>query len=287
MTARPVLAATDGSPQSLAAVRWAAQEAVRRGAALRLVHVWPQPVGVYLEQLQAEGAALLADVQQQVVAEHPELEVDTVLLGASPVPGLVDAAADGQLLVLGSRGLGGFTGLLMGSVSLTVAGRSPIPVVVLRPGGQDVDGTPTSAKGDVVVGVGAGDAAEEVLEFAFSRAAERGARVIAVYGWDVPAVWAGPGAIATPFDSGLLRSAAEQHLAEALDPWRQKYPQVPVEARAEVGGAAKALVDASGDADIVVIGRRIRRHAAGGHLGAVAHAALHHAQAPVAVVPHA
>jgi nucleotide-binding universal stress UspA family protein len=287
MTARPVLAATDGSPHSLAAVRWAAQEAVRRGAALRLVHVWPQPVGIYLERLQAEGAALLARVQEQVVAEHPDLEVDTLLLGASPVEGLVDAAADGQLLVLGSRGLGGFTGLLMGSVSLTVAGRSPIPVVVLRPGRQDPDESPATGRGDVVVGVSAGEVADEVVEFAFSRAAERGVGVIAVHGWDVPAVWAGPGAIATPFDSGLLRSAAEQHLAEALNPWREKYPQVPVEARTEVGGAAKALVDASGAAELVVIGRRIRRHAAGGHLGAAAHAALHHAQAPVAVVPHA
>jgi hypothetical protein len=90
MTVRPALAATDASPLSLDAVRWAAEEAVRRGAALRRVHVWPQPVGIYLEQLQAEGARVLARVQEEIAGQYPELEVDTLLLGALPVDGLVE-----------------------------------------------------------------------------------------------------------------------------------------------------------------------------------------------------
>jgi nucleotide-binding universal stress UspA family protein len=175
----------------------------------------------------------------------------------------------------------------MGSVSLAVVGRSPIPVVVVRPGQQDPDETPAARQGDVVVGVSGGEVADEVMEFAFSRALRRGARLVAVHGWDVPAVWAEPGTIVAPFDSDALQSAAEQHLAEALGAWREKYPQVPVVARTEVGGAAKTLVGASDEAELVVIGRRMRRHAAGGHLGAAAHTVLHHAHAPVAVVLHA
>jgi nucleotide-binding universal stress UspA family protein len=286
MTVRPVLAATDGSPMSLAAVHWAAEEAVRRGAELRLVHVWPQPVGVHLEQLQAEGAAVLAKVQEEVVGRHPELRVDTVLLGASTVEGLLDAATDGDLLVLGSRGLGGFTGLLVGSVSLAVAARSPIPVVVLRPapeGGQDGDADEVR---DVVVGIGPGETADEVLEFAFSRAEERGARVVAVHAWNLPAMWATAGTVVPPIDSAVLASAVRKHLVETVRPWQDKYPQVPVVVRTDGAGAAKALVDASDRANVVVIGRRIRKHAVGGHLGFAAHAALHHAHAPVVVVPH-
>ncbi|WP_042364518.1 universal stress protein [Streptacidiphilus neutrinimicus] len=286
MTARPVLAATDGSPQSLAAVHWAAEEAVRRGTALRLVHVWPRPVGIYLEQLQNEGAELLTHVTHEVAGRYPELEVESVLLGATPVEGLLEAAADGELLVLGSRGLGGFTGLLVGSVSLALAGRSPVPVVVLRPDTAVAEDRAPGRATDVVVGVGDGASADEVLGFAFSRAQERGARVVAVHGWDVPALWAPPGTMVIPIDSATMESAAREQSAQALSPWQAKYPQVPVVAGTEVGGGAKALVDASDGAELVVIGRRIRKHATGAHLGLTAHAVLHHAHAPVAVVPH-
>jgi nucleotide-binding universal stress UspA family protein len=290
MTARPVLAATDGSPISLAAVHWAAEEAVRRGTTLRLVHVWPQPVGIYLEQLQAEGARLLARVQEDIAGRYPGLPVDSALLGAAAVDGLVEAAADGDLLVLGTRGVGGFKGLLVGSVSLAVAGRSPIPVVVLRPGlhgaAADAEVGDADRAGDVVVGVAAGDTADEVLEFAFSRADQHGSRLVAVHAWNLPAMWATPGTIVPPIDSGVLESAARKHLVETLRPWQEKYPQVQVVVRTDGAGPAKALVDASDGAELLVIGRRIRKHTAGGHLGFAAHAALHHAHAPVAVVPH-
>jgi nucleotide-binding universal stress UspA family protein len=286
MDARAVLAATDGSPLSLAAVNWAAEEAVRRGTVLRLVHVWPQPVGIYLEQLQAEGSALLAKVEADVAQQHPRLTVETLLLGTSTVEGLLEAARDADLLVLGTRGLGGFPALLLGSVSLAVAGSSPIPAVVLRTDLQDGQPIPAHRPGDVVVGVGDGESAEEVLQFAFSRAAELGKRVVAVHGWDVPTIWASPGALVAPFDSGVLQRAAEEHLELVLGPWRQKHPQVVVEARTVIGGGARALVDASGEAELVMIGRRMRRHAAGAHLGPIGHAVMHHAHAPVAVIPH-
>jgi nucleotide-binding universal stress UspA family protein len=288
MTARPVLAGTDGSPISLAAVHWAAEEALRRGTALRLVHVWPQPVGIHLEQLQAEGAALLTQVREQVAGRYPALEVETALVGASPVEGLLDAAADGELLVLGTRGLGGFTGLVVGSVSLAAAARSPIPVVVLRPGPVSPQNRAADHARDIVVGVGAGGAADEVLDFAFSRAQEHGARVIAVHAWGMPVIWAPPGMILAPGDATTteLESAAQAYLTLALSPWRAKYPQVKVVSRTSTGGAAKALVDAPEGAELVVVGHRIRKHSAGGHLGFAAHAVLHHAHAPVAVVPH-
>ncbi|WP_344339012.1 universal stress protein, partial [Kitasatospora putterlickiae] len=133
-----VLAGVDGSPESTAAAHWAAEEALRRGAPLRLLHAWPwltdgRASFADPEDRPVAAQRMLAAAAEDVQTRYPDLTVHTDVVLDAAVDGMVAAAQDAALLVLGSRGLGGFTGLLLGSVSMAVAGRASVPVVVVRP----------------------------------------------------------------------------------------------------------------------------------------------------------
>ncbi|MFD8753880.1 universal stress protein [Kitasatospora sp. NPDC059577] len=280
-----VLAGVDGSPQSAAAAHWAAEEAVRRGGTLRLVHAWPwltDGVSTFAEPDDLPDAVqrTLAEAAEDIRGRHPELDVRTDAVLDAPVDGLVAAAADAGLLVLGSRGRGGFTGLLLGSVSRSVAGRSAVPVVVVRDTGESAPGT-----AEVVVGVDAHDPEEEVLDFAFHEAVLRGARLRAVHGWELPPLFGYAGGAVPAGEIGQLEALETKLLSLALAGPREQYPGVDVVEEVRLG-EARALVEASAGASLVVIGRRRRPIDVGPRLGRVAHAVLHHAGAPVAVVPH-
>ncbi|MER7580152.1 universal stress protein [Kitasatospora sp. NPDC097691] len=281
-----VLAGVDGSPQSTAAVHWAAEEAVRRGAALRLVHAWPwltDGVSSFAEpdDLPDVVRRTLAEAAEDVRGRHPELALQTDAVLDAPVDGLVAAAAEAELLVLGSRGRGGFSGLLLGSVGMAVAGRSGVPVVVVRDAHEGARDT-----GEVVVGVDAHGAEEEVLDFAFRAAALRGARLRAVHGWELPPLFGYAGGAVPAGEIEQLEALEAKLLALALAGPRERYPDVEVVEDVRLG-EARALVETSAGASLVVVGRRNRPVDFGPRLGRVAHAVLHHAQAPVAVVPHA
>ncbi|MEV7599821.1 universal stress protein [Kitasatospora sp. NPDC089797] len=278
-----VVAGIDGSAASTAAARWAAEEAVRRGASLRLVHAWPwltDGVSSFAEpdDLPAAAQRTLAEAADGIRADHPDLAVQTDAVLDAPVDGLVAAAADADLLVLGSRGHGGFAGLLLGSVSMAVAGRSPVPVVVVREAGS-----PGAA--EVVVGVDAHAPEEEVLAFAFREAALRGARLRAVHGWDLPPLFGYAGGAVPAAEVDQLEALEAKLLSLALAGQRERHPGVAVVEDVRLG-AARGLVESSAGAALVVVGRRGRAVEFGPRLGRVAHAALHHAEAPVAVVPH-
>ncbi|MFD0402383.1 universal stress protein [Kitasatospora sp. NPDC127121] len=283
-----VLAGVDGSPESTTAALWAADEAVLRGTPLRLVHVWPwltDGVATFAEpdDLPAAAQRVLASAADAIRERHPDLAVHTDAVLDAPVDGLVAAAADAALLVLGSRGLGGFTGLLLGSVGMAAAARSAVPVVVVRePGAPDGagDGVP-----EVLVGVDAHAPEEEVLAFAFQEAALRGARVRAVHGWDLPPVFGYAGGAVPPTEIAQLEVLEAKLLSLALAGQRERHPDTAVIEDVRLG-AARGLVEASAGAALLVVGRRHRSLDFGPRLGRVAHAALHHAQSPVAVIPH-
>ncbi|TQF07284.1 universal stress protein [Kitasatospora acidiphila] len=188
------------------------------------------------------------------------------------------------MLVIGSRGLGGLTGLLVGSVALRAAAHAACPVVLVR-AGTDGDG---GVQSDVVVGVDSTRPCAEVLAFAFEQAAERGAKLRALESRNLPTgryVTAAP--VDPPEITDALAAEALVRLQDALAPWREKFPEVRVEAGVTGWPAGRALVEASRSASLVVVGRRtpkIRPAVPG--LGAVAHTVLHHTHSPVAVVPH-
>ncbi|RKE05067.1 universal stress protein [Streptomyces sp. TLI_171] len=284
-----ILAGTDGSAESAAAARWAADQAVRRGRALRLVHAWTWGDDGHADptrpaEVRNLTGRMLTDAAQQVRSTHPGLEVHADLLtDDEPVTALLAAAAEAELLVLGSLGLGGFEGLLVGSVGLAVAARCEVPVALVRAPQPRQDGARDTA--EVVVGVDTRAPADEVLDFAFREAAARGAVLRAVHGWTPPPVWGYAGRVAPQVESEQFRVLEAGLLGQALGGWRDEYPHVPVVEDNRIGSGGGAVVEASGGAALVVVGRH-GRHRLGARLGPVAHAVIHHAASPVAVVPH-
>ncbi|MFH8754312.1 universal stress protein [Streptomyces atroolivaceus] len=274
----------DGTEHASAATDWAAEEAERRGSALRLLHAWAwRPTDMaYVGDRAAEERwirNMLDEVRSRVARQHPALDITTELLVDDPAPALLAEAARADMLVLGSRGYGTLTGYLIGSVSMKVLRDSAGPVVMV---GKPHSGTPQQAQ-EVVVGVEPGQTGDVVLEFAFSAAAERGATLRAVHAWSDPTALAwSPGSLYLVDEANGLERMV---LAETLKPWRDKYPQVEVVEHFEIGSASAVLLSNSVRACLVVVGRR--SHEAGlRRLGPVTHAVLHHAPAPVAVVPH-
>jgi nucleotide-binding universal stress UspA family protein len=188
-------------------------------------------------------------------------------VAGAPAEVLTDAAQDASLVVLGSRGAGGFSALILGSVTRYVATHAPAPVVVARE-------EATSAEREIVVGVRDPAQSEAALGFGFEEAALRQARLLAVHAWSSPV----PGHTEAPAEE-------TSRLESAVAAWREKFPEV--EARWEMVHAhpGRVLAGSSARADLVVLGR----HATGGSLSrgvrSVTHAVLGHAHGPVASVP--
>ncbi|MFI8193660.1 universal stress protein [Streptomyces sp. NPDC085946] len=294
---RTVTVGLDGSPESRAAAEWAAREARLRGLPLRLLHV-REPVA-QAPLLGAEAQRHWSERVPREAAEglrlrHPGLDVLTEQRGGRPADVLAEAAGDGDLLVLGSRGLGGLGGFLVGSVGLAVVARTEQPVVLVRAGEQAADehepdpvGIPSAATRyrPVLLGLDADRPADATLRFAFEEAARRDTGLRVVHGWNLPPYYV-HGLPADPrLHDGIARERAAA-LAGILDPWRRKFPDVEVAEESFGGSPSVRLVEASGEASLVVVGRRIRRSAFGTRIGSVAHAVLHHSTAPVAVVAH-
>ncbi|MFK0117809.1 universal stress protein [Streptomyces sp. NPDC090994] len=299
MSTLPVVAATDGSDDSLRALDWARDAARRRDAPLRVVHVRQ-----YAAWAQAEVMAVVPppdpdddpvlDAARARLREEQDGGPAVEYVGADGVPAaaLPELGAEAQLLVLGSRGRGGFTSLLLGSSSLAAARDAECPVVVVPRPGREVHGTAPAGPGPrVVVGLHVDSPDEATLAFAFAEAALRDARlqVVAAYPWPVQSWMTAPGQAVAPVIDEVAVASETRVLADGLlAPHRGRHPGVRAETHAVPGDAAGNLVAASADADLVVVGRHRRRLLAPARMmGSVAHAVLLHAAAPVAVVPPA
>ncbi|WAZ19488.1 universal stress protein [Streptomyces cinnabarinus] len=298
---RTVVAGLDGSPESRAAAEWAAREAKLLGLPLKIVQVW-EPVPAHLAQAPLLGTETHQHWSERIPREtaeglrlrHPGVEVTTAQLHGTPAEALTKAAEDAELIVLGSRGMSGIGGFMVGSVGLSVVAHTARPVVLVRAGEQAADehvadpaGIPSAATPyrPVLLGLDAAHPDDAVLEFAFEAAARRGTGLRVLYGWNLPPYYV----YGLTADAELHDEIAGQHaveLARALRPWREKYPAVEVTEQVPSGSPGVRLVDAAQEASLVVIGRRVRRSPFGAHIGPVAHAVLHHSTAPVAVVAH-
>ncbi|MET9886666.1 universal stress protein [Streptomyces sp. NPDC006430] len=285
-----LVAGIDGSPESLAAADWAAREAVRRGARLHLVHAWLwQPLAhPYApdRQIEADRAqTVVREAEAAVTGQYPDLDVSASLVSDDTVPALLGLAEEAGMLVIGTRGHGALRGFLLGSYGQQVIAAAPCPVVSVRRTTGEV--TPPRT-GEVVVGQQGGvEESRAVLGFAFEAAAARGASVRAVRAWSLPPVYAySPTSMWVADQLGGLEPYERAALEQALEPWREKFPDVPVVEQVQMGSAGQTLLSAASGADLLVVGRRVRHSAVGTRIGSVAHAALHHAPCPVAVVPH-
>ncbi|MGC0336036.1 universal stress protein [Streptomyces sp. SLBN-8D4] len=279
----------DGSPESLSAARWAADEAEKRKLTLRLLHAWPllapEPARMPGEVDQNYWAKrLVHTAQAELQTRHPGLTVVGSLVAEDAQEALLRAASDSEMLVLGSRGLEAVESYFMGDVSMPVVARAERPVVLVRAEPTQEGPSPAPASG-VVVALKLRDSGEELLDFAFHTAAARNVSLLAVHGRSVPLHARTPwGADHTVTEE--LTKDAQKELSRALRPWHEKYPQVEVNYSIRLASPAKAVVQAAEGAALLVVGRRAHRHGVAPHLGPVAHAALHHGRCPVAVVPH-
>ncbi|CAL9614351.1 universal stress protein [Streptomyces sp. enrichment culture] len=286
---RPITAGVDGTGESLAALNWAAREAIRRGLPLRVVHAWRFQA---YDTVDAGDAATqeqwvrdsVAEAVREVTGRHPGLEVSGDALEGDAVETLVEVAADAEMLVLGSRGHGRIMGFLVGSVGQQVIVDAPSPVVLVR--AEDRPSAEVAGREIVVGQQGDPQDSAAALDFAFRTAAARGATVRAVRAWTLPPVFAySPGALRLMDEAGGLEPYERQALAAALAPWRERHPDVQVVEHVEMGSAGQVLLSVAGSAQLMVVGRRARRTAVGARIGSVAHGVLHHADCPVAVVP--
>ncbi len=294
MTAKPVVAGIDGSEESLRAVDWAAREAVLRNLPLQIVSAAAVPPRMSETQREAraglepvsgvihkERDQTLAAAAERAAAAAPGVLVDVGKLEGAPAYALTEAGADASMLVVGARGIGAFTAMVLGSVSRYLSAHAACPVVVVRE---------ETAAAHRQVGVGIDDPAHSaaVLAFAFEEAALRHASLVAVHAWDTEygqhgsirsATWA----LATPGRAARHEEAARR-LDSVLAEWHGKYPDVQVIRDVVEAHPGRALVGLSARADIVVLGRRAAHGALPG-LGAVRHAVLNHAHGPVVTVP--
>ncbi|MFJ8632186.1 universal stress protein [Streptomyces sp. NPDC093568] len=287
---RPITAGVDGSEESLAGLAWAAREAVRRGLPLRVVHAWRfqqhDAIDAGDEDTQAQWVRDgLAEAARSVTEKHPGLEVTTDVVEGTPAEALVAAAAEAETLVLGSRGHGRVIGFLLGSVGQQVIAGATRPVVLVRSGDQASNEV---AGHEIVVGQqGDPEDSAAALRFAFETAAARGAAVRAVRAWTLPPLFAySPGSLKLLDEAGGLEPYEKKALADALKPWRERFPDVHVVEHVEMGSGGQVLLSVAGRAQLMVVGRRAHRSAVGVRIGSVAHGMLHHADCPVAVVPH-
>jgi nucleotide-binding universal stress UspA family protein len=137
----PIVVGVDGSDGSRRALRWAADEAAARGDDLTLVYVWDRPqayaplgLGAYpidAEPIQEAAQSVLDGFVEEARELAPDVPVKGLLVEGPPAGALLDAARSADLLVVGSRGLGGFRSLLLGSVSHQVVQHAPCPVVIV------------------------------------------------------------------------------------------------------------------------------------------------------------
>jgi nucleotide-binding universal stress UspA family protein len=290
----PVVVGTDGSVHADIAVDVAAWEANRRGVGLRIVHGYSAPLpymGVGTAPYPVEPThpdvamtAMVNAAVERVRDRYPRLHAVGVVAEASPTALLVDESRQASLVVVGSRGVGGFSGLLTGSVSMQLGAHAMCPLIVAR----QTTGSDHPTDATIVAGVDGSAQSEAAIGFAFDEAEARGLPLVLLYAWwTLPASNLGPITL-HHYDLEEASVEAERLLAEAVAGWSSKYTDVKVERRAshEMNPAA-ALIDAGAHADLIVVSRRGGGALSRLLLGSVGDAVVRHAPCSVAVVPGA
>jgi Universal stress protein UspA and related nucleotide-binding proteins len=275
----------DGSANSDLALDWAVDEATRRGLPLHIIHGIPYRspmtrlgIGYEIDGLRQLAAGVRKDAIARVDRANPELVVTWDQSTYGPASALVDASDTADTVVVGARGMSRGMGVLMGSVSIQVAAHADCPVVVVRALRASAD-----AEAAVVVGVDGSASSELAIAFAFEQARSRGVGLTAVHAWRLDHI---EGAFASSIwtvDWPTFAQGEQILVAESLAGWREKYPDVAVRQHSLRGLPVEALIRASENACLVVVGTRGRGGFGGLLLGSVSQGVMHGAQCPVAI----
>jgi nucleotide-binding universal stress UspA family protein len=273
----------DGSEAGRAALRWAAAEAARMNRPLAVISAyewwWPGARmavgGEYAEAVRQQAESIVEEAVTLAREVAPSLDVRGTAVHGEPSRVLVEASEGADLVVVGSRGRGGFAGMLLGSVSHQVATHAMCPVVVAR-GRIDVTGP-------IVVGADGSASADHALGRAFEMARVRGSGLVAIRTYEPVTLTWGVGAPSYTEDPDERDRIEHDLLVETVSPWREKYPDVPVESVVHRGHPAEMLAGLSYTASLVVVGTRGHGGFSTLRLGSVGNGLLHHADCPVLV----
>ncbi|MFF1298461.1 MULTISPECIES: universal stress protein [unclassified Streptomyces] len=274
MPDRHVVVGVDGSLIAVRALDWAVEEAVRRGAVLRIV---------YAVADRDEAGPVLASAASRVHQRHPGLPVETRAVEGGAVRALAGESGDAVLTVVGTRGFGGVSGLLAGSVSWRLAVQAHGPLLVVR------GDHPCDEGREVLLGL-EGDADEVAAVYAFQEAARRGVQLHVLHSPTHRRTTPELPSLVSATSSGQERQARDDLAEEAVPRFgiarlREEYPEVGVDSRTVSTSPSHALLTRTRQAGVVVIGARRRAGRLGPQLGPVAHALLHHSHCPVVLVP--
>lgn len=283
----------DGSTGAAAAVRWAAKIASRRHLELRIVHGL-QVAGLYyggglsgigaetlFDAILADGQRAVADARTAALSVDNELVITSEVPNDPPVPRLIDESRHARMLVVGATGSGGFTGMLVGGTAASVVAHAHCPVAVVR-GRHGSTAVPDS--GPVAVGVDGSPNSEQALAIAFEEASLRAAPLVAVHAWTDLTYEDTRGTARIPVDPAALAEEEERLLGQRLAGWGEKYPDVEVRREVVRDRPRHALLNASAEAQLVVVGSRGRGGFTGMLLGSTSQALVQHAECPVLVV---
>lgn len=287
-----VVVAVDGSEASQNAVRWAANTANKRGVPLRLAASYTMPQFLYAEgmvppqelfdELQSETMDMIEAARVIAHEVAPDIKIGYVIAEGSPIDMLLDMSSDVTMIVMGSRGLGGLSGMVMGSVSAAVVSHADCPVVVVR---SDNHVTETNKYGPVVVGVDGSDVSQRATEFAFEEAQARGAKLVAIHTWmdmQVQASLAGLAAAQQEWE--IIEKEQTTLLKDRLQPLLERFPDVEVEMVITRDRPVRALEDCAHNAQLLVVGSHGRGGFRGMLLGSTSRALLQSAPCPMVVV---
>jgi nucleotide-binding universal stress UspA family protein len=207
--------------------------------------------------------------------------VNADAMAGTPGTVLADVARSASLLVVGRRGVGAFTRLLIGSTSENAVNHADGPVVVVPNRWEPHK----HAYGPVIAGVDSANPSSAALEFAYTTAAERSVPLCLVHFWDLPAgyVW---DALYSMEELKAWRQRCQAMFNDIVDTWSSKYPEVVVEPGIWQRHPVEGIVDEAADVDaqLIVVGGRRHNRLTGFVLGSVARGVLHHATRPLAVV---
>jgi nucleotide-binding universal stress UspA family protein len=281
---RRIVAAVDGSPSSVQAALWAATEAAQRHEPLLLLHAVDQRglafgsllAPDYFDVLEADGRQILAEAESQIRQLHPGLDVKTSLHRAGAVPSLIEVSRSALLVVVGSRGMGGFGSILLGSTAVGVVAYGHCPVAVIR--GQSPSEVPPT-RGPVVVGVDGSTTSDAAVATAFDEASWRDTDLVAVHAQPWLRGFAHP-----PQHEWKLNDPESEVLAERLAGWQEKYPDVKVRRIVGSHSPVASLLESAVEAQLLVVGSRGRGGFTGMLLGSTSQALIYHATCPVLVV---
>ncbi|MEU8213777.1 universal stress protein [Micromonospora sp. NPDC049044] len=283
---RPVVVGVDGSPSSLVAAEHAAREAVLRSRPLHLVHGFLHPLGygvplnpydLGVPAPSAEAQEMLERTAAELTDRWPGLVVEVRQVAGGPGITMIEESRRADLVVVGSRGLGGFAGLLLGSVGAQVAAHAHCPVLVVRP-----DEQPIPVDDPVLVGVDGSESSRLAAGYAADAAALRDVPLVLVHVGPPEEGRTVPEEIEE--SQAAYQAEAVRLLADASTAVRAAHPDLVVrEHPVQADGAAQGLIEASGGASLLVVGTRGRAGFAGMLLGSVSQAAIQHAHCPVLV----